>query len=66
MPCLSSPACKCALEDMKKAGVDTPYLWNEALVLIYAGVIRKPNYNWLKGQHQGRAFEKAYRNPKNR
>lgn len=59
----SSPACKCALEDMRAAGIDTSYLYNEDLVLIYAGVKGKPNYNWLKGQHQGFEFEKAYKNP---
>ena len=59
----NSPACKCALEDMRAAGVDVSYLYNEDLVLIYAGVLGKPNYDWLKGQHQGRKFEKAYRNP---
>lgn len=53
------------MEDMRKVGVDTSYLWNEELIIIYAGVYKKPNYNWLKGQHQGRAFEKAYKKPKN-
>ena len=53
------------MEDMRKVGVDTSYLWNEELIIIYAGVYKKPNYNWLKGQHQGRPFEKAYKNPKN-
>ena len=62
MPRLSySPACKCAIEDMMKAGVDTSYLYKEDLILIYAGVKRKPNYDWLKGQHQGFEFEKAYK-----
>ena len=63
MPALSSPACKCALEDMRKAGVDISYLYNEDLVLIYAGIKKKPTFHWLKGQHQGRKFEQAYRNP---
>lgn len=48
---------------MREAGVDTSYLYNEDLVLVYAGVVRRPNYDWLKGQHQGSEFEKAYRNP---
>lgn len=59
----SSPACRCAIQDMREAGVDTSYLYNEDLVLVYAGVVRRPNYDWLKGQHQGSEFEKAYRNP---
>ena len=59
----NSPACRCAIEDMKMAGIDISYLYKEELVLIYAGVLRKPNFDWLKGQHQGFEFEKAYRNP---
>lgn len=56
-----SPACRAALRDMKDAGIDTTYLWNEDLVLLYAGIKRKPQFHWLKGQHQGRAFEQAYK-----
>lgn len=57
-----SPACRAALHDMSEAGIDTTYLWNEDLVLLYAGVTKKPQYHWLKGQHQGKAFERAYKN----
>lgn len=56
-----SPACTAAMHDMAEAGVNTSYLYYEEAILAYAGVTGKPQYHWLKGLHQGAAFEKAYK-----
>lgn len=49
------------MHDMAEAGVSTSYLYYEEAILAYAGVTGKPQYHWLKGLHQGAAFEKAYK-----
>ena len=61
-----SPAHRAALEDMRIAEVDTSVFTKEELICIYSGVYKKPRFDFLKGQHQGAAFEKAYKQNTNK
>lgn len=61
MAALTSPAARAAYADMIKAKVDTSVFYKEDTICVFSGVFRKPSFNFLKGQHQGREFEKAYK-----
>ena len=59
-----SPAARAAFMDMKEQGINTLVFWKEDTILAFSGVYKKPDFRkLLSGQHQGNAFNKAYRKP---
>ena len=57
----ASPAGKAAIEDMAKCGVSTSVLYKESIICAWAGVYEKPRFDFMKGQHQGEEFKRAYK-----